>query len=209
MDRPHDVSPPNPWDIVVRVTHWVVAGVVVANALFTKGGGTLHVWLGWIGMACLAVRLIWGLVGSPEARFAAFPPRPVAALSHVNRVLRGRVREYPSHNPAGAMMIYALWLSLATVIGTGLVMTKAATPWEIGRQQAAVASGDWSALATESTAESGGDGDEEGGSIVKEIHEIGGNLLILLAVIHVAGVALESVRLQRNLVRPMIRATRN
>lgn len=207
MQAPNDASPPDPWDYVVRVTHWVVAGVVIANALFTKGGGTLHVWLGWIGMACLAVRLVWGLVGSPEARFAAFPPRPIAALSHVNRVLRGRVREYPSHNPAGAMMIYALWLTLATVIGTGLVMTKGATPWEIARQQDAVASGDWSALVTEDGEASGGD--EEGGSIVKEVHEIGGNLLIILAVIHVAGVALESVRLQRNLVRPMIRATRD
>lgn len=208
MSRPHDASPPDPWDYVVRVTHWVVGGVVIANALFTKGGGTLHVWLGWIGMAFLAVRFVWGLVGSPEARFAAFPPRPVAALSHVNRVLRGRPREYASHNPAGAMMIYALWLSLATVIGTGLVMTKGATPWEIARQQDAVASGDWSALVTEDGAAGGGEGDEEGGSIVKEIHEVGGNLLIILAVIHVAGVALESVRLQRNLVRPMIRAAR-
>lgn len=208
MTRPHDVAPPNPWDIVVRVTHWVVAGVVVANALFTKGGGTLHVWLGWIGMTFLAVRLVWGLVGSPEARFAAFPPRPVAALSHVNRALRGRVREYPSHNPAGAMMIYALWLSLATVMATGLVLTKGATPWEIGRQQAAVAAGDWSALVTNDGAEGGGDGEEKANDIVGEIHQIGGNLLIVLAVIHLAGVALESVRLQRNLVRPMIRATR-
>ncbi|HQU67125.1 MAG TPA: cytochrome b/b6 domain-containing protein [Albidovulum sp.] len=207
MNRPHDVTPPNPWDIIVRVTHWVVAGVVVANALFTKGGGTLHVWLGWIGMAFLAVRLVWGIVGSPEARFAAFPPRPIAALSHVNRVLRGRVREYPSHNPAGAMMIYVLWLSLATVMGTGLVLTKGATPWEIGRQQAAVAAGDWSALATDGGEE--GSGGEKASGIVGEIHQIGGNLLIVLAVIHLAGVALESVRLQRNLVRPMIRATRD
>ncbi|MGL4280483.1 MAG: cytochrome b/b6 domain-containing protein [Albidovulum sp.] len=206
MARPHDVSPPDPWDIVVRATHWVVAGVVVANALFTKGGGTLHVWLGWIGMACLAVRLVWGLVGSPEARFAAFPPRPFAALSHLNRVLRGRVREYPSHNPAGAMMVYALWLTLAVVIGTGLVMTKGATPWEVGRQQAAVAAGDWSALVTEDGED--GESEEEEGGFAGELHEIGGNLLIVLAVIHLAGVALESVRLQRNLVRPMIRATR-
>jgi cytochrome b len=207
MSSPHDASPPDPWDMVVRATHWVVAGVVIANALFTKGGGTLHVWLGWIGMVFLAVRLVWGLVGSPEARFAAFPPRPLAALSHLNRVLRGRPREYPSHNPAGAMMIYALWLSLAIVMASGLVLTKGATPWEIGRQQAAVDAGDWSALVTDESAE-GSDGEEEGSGIVGEMHEIGGNLLIVLAVIHLAGVALESVRLQRNLVRPMIRATR-
>lgn len=208
MDRPHDATPPDPWDYVVRVTHWVVAGVVIANALFTKGGGTLHVWLGWIAMVCLVVRLVWGLVGSPEARFAAFPPRPGAAVSHVRQVLRGRVREHSSHNPAGAMMIYAFWLTLATMTVTGLMLTKGATPWEIARQQNAVAAGDWSALVTEDGAASSDEGDEEGGSIIGEIHQIGGNLLIVLAVIHLAGVALESVRLQRNLVRPMIRATR-
>lgn len=208
MDRLHDVTPPNPWDIVVRVTHWVVAGVVVANALFTSGGGTLHVWLGWTGMAFLAVRLVWGLVGSAEARFAAFPPRPVAALAHVKQVLRGRAREHASHNPAGAMMIYALWLTLATVMATGLIRTGGATPWEISRQQNAVASGDWSALVTNDGAEIGGEGGEKKSGIVGEIHKLGGNLLIVLAVIHLAGVALESVRLQRNLVRPMIRATR-
>ncbi len=149
MSRPHEGTPPDLWDPVVRVSHWVIAGVVVGNALLTKGGGTVHVWLGWIGMVFLILRLVWGLVGSVEARFAAFPPRPGAAIAHIRHLLKGKPPEYRSHNPAGAMMIYALWASLAIVIGTGVVLTKGATPWEIARQQAAVATGDWSALVTE------------------------------------------------------------
>jgi cytochrome b len=208
MSRPHEGTPPDLWDPVVRVSHWVIAGVVVGNALLTKGGGTVHVWLGWIGMVFLILRLVWGLVGSVEARFAAFPPRPGAAIAHIRHLLKGKPPEYRSHNPAGAMMIYALWASLAIVIGTGVVLTKGATPWEIARQQAAVATGDWSALVTEGDSGEGTAEVGEGGHLIANIHQLGGNLLLILAVLHLGGVAAESVALRRNIVRPMISGRR-
>ncbi len=211
MSRDLVGEPPALWDPVIRVSHWVIAGVVAANALFTKGGGTLHVWLGWIGMTFLAVRLVWGFIGPAEARFAAFPPRPRHAISHLNELARRkRPQEYRSHNPAGAMMVYALWLSLGIVIATGLVLTKGATPWEVARQQNAVAAGDWSALVDDS-AESGADsgtgaeGEAEGGGHwIGEVHQIGGNLLLILAVLHLGGVLAESLVLRRNIVHPML-----
>ncbi|MEZ5778310.1 MAG: cytochrome b/b6 domain-containing protein [Paracoccaceae bacterium] len=205
MPRPHEGAPPDLWDPVVRISHWVIAGVVVANAVFTKGGGALHVWLGWVGMAFLIVRLVWGLVGTAEARFAAFPPRPRAAIAHLLHLAgRRRPPEYRSHNPASAMMVYALWASLAVVMATGLVMTKGATPWEVARQQAAVAEGDWSALVAEGDGESSSEAVGESGHLVANIHELGGNLLLILAVIHVGGVLVESAALRRNVVRPML-----
>ncbi len=208
MSRPHDDAPPALWDLVVRLSHWVIAAVVVDNTLLTKGGSTLHVWLGWIGMVFLIVRLIWGLVGSAEARFAAFPPQPRAAFGHIRQRLKGTAPAYPSHNPAGAMMIYALWASLALVIGTGLVLTKGATPWEIARQQAAVAAGDWSALAVKADTARGSGAVGEGSHVIGTIQQLGGNLLLLLAVLHLAGVAAESVALRRNLVLPMLSGKR-
>jgi cytochrome b len=208
MSRPHDKTPPDLWDPVVRLSHWVIAVVVVGNALLNKGGGTVHVWLGWIGMVFLIVRLVWGLVGTAEARFSAFPPRPGAAITHIRDLLKGEPPEYRSHNPAGALMIYALWASLAIVIGTGLVLTKGATPWEIGRQQAAVAQGDWSALVNESDEDDGAESDNKGRHLIANIHQLGGNLLLFLAVIHLGGVAAESMALRRNIVRPMLLSRR-
>lgn len=190
-------SPLPAWDLVVRASHWVIAAVVILNALITDGGSALHVALGWAGGAFLALRMVWGLVGRAEARFSAFPPAPLRALAHLGEVLRGKPREYGSHNPAGAMMIYALWLSLAVVIGTGLVMSKAAAPWTIAARQDIVENGDWSQLTTE------GEDDEEDGAL-KEVHEIFANLMLVLAVLHVAGVVVESRLLRRNLVKPMI-----
>lgn len=61
----------------------------------------------------------------------------------------GRVQKHPSHNPAGALMVWALWASLAVVIATGLVMTDGKTPLRMADEKAAVAAGDWSVLLTE------------------------------------------------------------
>lgn len=191
-----------PWDPVIRLTHWTIVIVVVMNAVLTEGGSTLHLALGWAGMALLALRLVWGLAGPREARFSAFPPNPLAALRHMTELARGRPRDYPSHNPAGAMMAYALWALLAVVMATGLVMTGGRTPMQVAADRAAVASGDWSVLVNRG----GDDDDKEGafGEMAEDVHEVAANLILILAVLHVAGVALESRALRRNLLRPML-----
>ncbi len=195
-------SAPDPWDPIVRISHWLIAAAVIANGLFTKSGGTVHIWIGWGVLALLALRLAWGLVGPAEARFSAFPPDPRAAVTHLFELVRGKPREYPSHNPAGAIMVYALWGCLATVTATGLVMTGARSPIAIAEEKAAVAAGDWTALLkAEDTGE-----DEENilREAAEEIHEGAANLMLVLALIHVAGIAVESRALRRNLVRPMV-----
>jgi cytochrome b len=189
------------WDPVVRLTHWGIASAVLLNALVTEGGSLTHVSLGWVGMALLLLRLIWGVLGPAEARFSAFPPNPVAALRHLATLLAGAPREHRSHNPAGALMVYAFWVTLSAVIATGLVMTGGATPMQVARDKAAVASGDWSALVKKS------DSAEEDSGLrhtAEEIHTMAANLLLLLAVLHVAGVALESRAMRRNLLAPML-----
>ena len=153
-------------------------------------------------MAVLVIRLVWGFIGPKEARFTAFLPDPRAAVSHLFSLLRGKPKEYPSHNPAGAIMVYALWACLAAVIATGLILTDAKTPIAIAKERVAVEQGDWSVLAGDGEGE---DPSEDSGEIVKEIHETAANLMLVLALVHVAGVAAESYALRRNLVRPMIK----
>lgn len=199
---PDAPSPPTLWDPVVRLTHWSVAVIVLANALVTRGGSTLHVSLGWAGMAILGLRLVWGLIGPAEARFSAFPPNPVAALRHLGQLAKWRPETHSSHNPAGAAMAYALWACLAVVIATGLVMTHGRTPMQVAADQAAVASGDWSALVKDGTAAEEDDGALR--DLAGEVHEVAANLILFLAFLHVAGVAVESRALRRNLVSPML-----
>lgn len=194
--------PPRLWDPVVRLTHWGIALAVLVNALLSEGGSLVHVALGWLVMALLLLRLVWGVLGPAEARFSAFPPNPAAALGHLRQLLTGGVRDYPSHNPAAAIMVYAFWATLAAVTATGLIMTSGATPMQVAAEKAAVASGDWSAL----IADSEGDSPDDRGlrHTAEEIHEVAANLLLFLAALHLAGVAVESRALRRSLLAPML-----
>lgn len=200
---PASIAPPSLWDPVVRLTHWGIAVAVLGNALVNRGGSVTHVSLGWLAMALLLMRLVWGVLGPAEARFSAFPPNPVAAVRHMGQLLAGRVDHYPSHNPAGALMAYAFWAALAVVIASGLYMTGGATPMQVAADNAAVASGDWSALIKDNDGESS---DEDKGlrHTAEEVHEVAANLLLFLAALHVAGVFLESRAMRRNLVKPMV-----
>jgi cytochrome b len=191
--------PPALWDRVVRVSHWGIAIVVLVNEVITRGGSPTHVWFGWIGLTLLVIRLLWGLIGSREARFSAFPPNPRAAIAHMKELLAGKPRHYGSHNPAGAIMVYALWGAIAVMIATGFVMS-GPNPFAVAEQQAIVDSGDWSQLVK---TEDGGE-DEESDGAVKVVHEAMANLILLLVGLHVAGVFVESLMMRRNLVPPML-----
>ena len=197
------IAPPRLWDPVVRITHWGIALSVLLNALVNEGGSIVHVSLGWMVMALLVLRMVWGVLGPTEARFSAFPPNPFAALAHVRHLLAGKVPLHRSHNPAGAMVIYAFWATIAVVVATGLVMTGGATPMQVAADKAAVASGDWSALVAK---DAGNEAEEESnlGDAAEEVHEIAANLLLILAALHVAGIGLESRAMRRNLVTPML-----
>lgn len=197
------IAPPSLWDPVVRLSHWGIAAAVVLNALVNEGGSLAHVSIGWAAMALLLMRLVWGVLGPAEARFSAFPPNLRAALVHLRGMASGdRPREYPSHNPAGALMVYAFWAALVVVIGTGLVMTGGDTPMQVAADKAAVASGDWSALI-----KADGEGNDAAPGIGKEaeeVHEVAANLLLILAALHIAGVFVESRVMRRNLLAPML-----
>jgi cytochrome b len=190
------------WDPVVRLTHWATASAVLANALVTEGGSLWHVWIGWCVLTLLVLRLVWGVLGPTEARFAAFPPAPRAALAHLRALWSRRAPGYPSHNPAGAMMVYAFWATLAVVVTTGLVLTGGATPMQVAAEKAAVASGDWSVLIK--VDESRDEATPSSRHLVEEIHEVAASLLLVLAALHVAGVLVEGRALRRNLVAPML-----
>jgi cytochrome b len=180
----------------VRLTHWIIAAAVVLNGLLTEGGSLIHVWIGYAAFALLGLRLLWGLIGPGEARFAAFPPSLSAARSHLADLTAGRYRSYRSHNPLGSLMVYALWATLFVTAATGIAME--ADPFPGAGDERAAAVDVWH---DEEDAEDEGEGNE----VFEDIHEAAANLLLILAALHVAGVAVESRLAGTNLVRPMLR----
>ena len=110
------------WDPLVRLTHWTIAAAIVLNGALVDEESLAHVWIGYAALGVLALRLAWGVIGPKHARFSAFPPSIGGALNHVAEMLTGRAKPHLSHNPLGALMVYALWGLLAVVSLTGVAM---------------------------------------------------------------------------------------
>ncbi len=99
------------WDRFVRLHHWSLASLVLVNYFVLEGPA--HRWAGYAALGLVCARLVWGVVGSPYARFAAFLPTPARLRAYLARpgvAPRG-------NNPLGATMVLAM---LALVIALGV-----------------------------------------------------------------------------------------
>lgn len=196
------------WDPLVRITHWGIVVAIIVNALVVEEGSGVHIWIGYGLAALLALRLLWGLIGPPEARFSAFPPSPLRAFAHVREIASGTRTTHASHNPLGALMVYAIWSCLAVIIATGIAMAPpSAAPWTNLERNEHVESGVQAstpvAAEREESGEIGASGEREEGALT-EGHEVAVNLLYLLIALHLAGVIFETRRSGRQVVTAML-----
>jgi len=120
--------PARVWDAVVRLTHWAIALLVLVNLGLPEEGARAHQLVGYGVLALVGLRLAWGVVGSREARFSAFPPSLGAARAHLRALMAGTAPVHRSHNPLGALMVYALWAVLIALAATGMVAVLADLP---------------------------------------------------------------------------------
>lgn len=108
------------WDLTVRSTHWVLLPLLPA-CWWTAEEGYMqqHQWLGLAILVLVLTRLVWGFVGSPQARFRDFLRGPGAIAAY----LRGAAPQTPGHNPLGGWSAVALWLLLLGQAVTGTFNT--------------------------------------------------------------------------------------
>jgi cytochrome b len=184
----NDSGEPRPvrvWDLPTRLFHWTLAVAVLAQIVTGKIGGNAITWhfrIGYVVMALLAFRLVWGLVGGHWSRFVRFVYGPATVL----RYLRGQARSDEhldvGHSPLGAFSVFALLLLLAVQVGTGLVADD-----EIANQ------GPLNRFVASATALSATHWHKEYGQVV----------LIVLVLLHVAAIVYYRTK-GKNLVQPMV-----
>ena len=168
------------WDLPTRLVHWTLA-ILVCAALITGqiGGGAID-WHRRIGLALVGLvvfRLLWGFVGSRQARFASFWPTPATIVAHLRGEWRGL-----GHNPLGALSVLALLLSIAVQLATGL-------------------------FANDDIAFRGPLADMVGKALsdrLSAIHRLTSTLLIVLVVLHLGAIAFYAYVKKDNLLKPMI-----
>jgi cytochrome b len=105
------------WDVPVRAIHWLLA-VLIPFSWWSATHDHLswHRLSGYTILGLLVFRLIWGLVGSPTARFAQFLRGPRGVMAY----LGGKSAATPGHNPLGGWSVLAMLLVLAGQVGLGL-----------------------------------------------------------------------------------------
>jgi cytochrome b len=109
------------WDLPVRVFHWALV-LSFAGAYLTAESERwrdVHVLLGYTAGALVIFRILWGIVGTRYARFAAFIYRPAELVAYVRSLLAHRPKHYVGHNPAGALAIFGLLALLVVTVVTG------------------------------------------------------------------------------------------
>lgn len=111
------------WDPLVRLIHWSLALTILLNGAFVEEESQTHEWIGYIALALVGVRVVWGLIGPKHARFSAFTPSPAQAMRHFRAILSGDKAIHLSHNPLGSLMVYNIWLSVIIIGVTGYMMT--------------------------------------------------------------------------------------
>jgi cytochrome b len=172
------------WDPLVRSFHWILV-IAFFTAYFTEDDFlSVHVFAGYTVLSLILFRLVWGIVGTRNARFTSFVTRPRVAWQYLKDTLLLRAKRYLGHNPAGAAMIVLLLISLLLTTLTGLAI--------YGASESAGPLAGWL-----------GNIGETGEDAIKEVHEFFANFTIVLVVIHVGGVIFESLAHRENLVRAM------
>lgn len=174
------------WDPALRVFHWSLASLVIANILLGKFGPnvmTLHFWLGYAIIALLVFRLVWGFIGPEPARFGSFLRGPSAVADYGRHLFRRQPSHSYGHNPIGGISALAMLIALAWQAVTGLMSDP------------------------EDFVNIGPLADNVGSATAKAAvgwHHAGANLVLVLIGLHLAAILFYRVWKNEDLIRPMI-----
>jgi len=170
------------WDALVRIFHWCLVITFTVAYLTEDDLLKVHAWAGYAVGVLVLVRVIWGFIGSPHARFSDFLYAPAATIRYVRDLVLFRAERHLGHSPGGGAMVVLLLVLLAATVATGLVVYG-------GDKQAGPLAGMFS---------------RETGESLEVLHEFLANVTLALVLAHIAAVVLASFVHHENLIRAMI-----
>ncbi|SOD95446.1 cytochrome b/b6 domain-containing protein [Caenispirillum bisanense] len=109
------------WDPLVRLFHWSLVATM-ATAYLADDQAAIHNAAGYVALALIGFRLLWGFVGGRHARFSDFVRGPGAVLAYVRSLASGHPERHIGHNPAGGAMILLLLAAVFVTAGSGALM---------------------------------------------------------------------------------------
>jgi cytochrome b len=164
-----------------------LATAVIGSVISAKIGGNAMAWhfrLGFLVLALLAFRLVWGLIGGRWSRFASFIYAPGTVLRYLRNAPPAAGQHLDvGHNPLGSLSVFGLLGILAVQVATGL-------------------------MADDEIANIGPLNHLVSGAVAKSAtswHNTGGQWIVLALIgLHIAAIVFYLVARKTNLVRPML-----
>ena len=169
------------WDPLIRVFHWSLVFFFLLAFITEDDWLNLHVQAGYAVTLLIGFRLLWGLVGTRNARFSRFVKAPKVVMSHLRGMLTFKGSHYLGHNPVAAVMVILLLSSIALVAFSGMVMIASEGQGPLADTLFSSWRGEW----------------------MEEVHEFLANFTLLLIFAHVTGVLFSSLLERENLVKAM------
>lgn len=171
------------WDWPVRVVHWLLVLLVATSWVTSQIGGnamTYHMWSGYAILTLVLFRIVWGVVGSPYARFSNFLRGPSVVMRYVRGAHASTA--FLGHNPLGGWSVALMLLSLLVQAGTGLFAN-----------DAIFTEGPLASRVSEATS-----------SFLTTVHHYNFWVLVALIALHVAAVLYYLLARRENLIAAMI-----
>ncbi len=188
------------WDKFVRLFHWVLVALFAISYISAEEIEWLHVYSGYTIAALIVLRVIWGLIGSRYARFSDFVPSVATTKAYISGITSGKPTRYLGHNPLGGLMVVAFLVMLTLITLSGMKL------YAVEEGKGPLAAAPQIHLISQAYSHEGHEheGEGEGDEFWKEIHEFSVNLMVLLILLHVAGVVLSSRLHNESLVKSML-----
>jgi len=170
------------WDPLIRIFHWSLVFFFLLAFIAEDDWMDIHVLAGYAVSILIGFRLIWGLVGTRNARFMSFVKSPSTVKSYFRKMLSLKPPHYLGHNPVAAVMVILLLLSITLVSFTGMVVIANEGQGPLADTFFATWRGEW----------------------LGSIHEFFANFTLFLVFAHVAGVVFSSFLEHENLAKAMV-----
>ena len=111
------------WDVPLRLFHWTLVILIVSQIVTVSIGGNLmefHVLGGYAILTLILFRFVWGMVGTPNARFVNFVRGPLAIFRYARSLSGSDHDRYLGHNPLGGWSVIAMLTSIVVQAVSGL-----------------------------------------------------------------------------------------
>ncbi len=175
------------WPLFSRISHWVIVFSFLASfcTSFYHHYFTMHMIFGYLFGATLLCRLLWGFMGPKYALFSHFQFSLASLKAYFREKIANRWRTIsPGHNPASSWFTLIVLVLGLIIVLSGMVL--------YGTQEA---SGVFAGLNQHYYRLS---------LVVENIHRLTSYILLLWAIVHIAGVLIEQFYHRTGMVLAMV-----